>query len=247
METLFKNDEQHLFLLDKLMVNQVTKISHLDIALQPIVDLITRQPIGYEALSRFPAFPQYTTTQIFSCAEKYGLDVDLESNSALKSSFCLSMIKNGFLSINVSPRTIQSSKFQAILSNLPLGRIVLEITERQDISDYRPIVSALEPFRKKGLQIAVDDLGAGYASMRHVIELEPEIIKIDKYFTQSTTDSIFNTAFFNSLSKFANESGCTLIAEGIETQQHCANLVGLGIDFGQGFFLAKPQRLLHLS
>ena len=127
------------------------------------------------------------------------------------------------------------------LDGLPgIGRIVLEITENAPIADYDAFTSALAPLRARGLQLAIDDTGAGFASMRHILRLDPDIIKLDRSIIELIDRDRPTRALAAALTMFATESGMSVIAEGIETRSQLAVLQTLGVNTGQGYLLGRP-------
>jgi EAL domain-containing protein (putative c-di-GMP-specific phosphodiesterase class I) len=125
-------------------------------------------------------------------------------------------------------------------SDLPLGRIVLELTERLEVSEYGPLLAALTPLRECGLRIAVDDAGSGFASMRHVLHIRPDIIKLDRSLIAGIDDDQGQRALGAAMAEFARQTGATIVAEGIETQEELAAVSGLGMTAGQGYLLGRP-------
>jgi EAL domain-containing protein (putative c-di-GMP-specific phosphodiesterase class I) len=123
------------------------------------------------------------------------------------------------------------------------GRIVVEITEHERVEDYALLGSALDHLRMLGARIAIDDAGAGFASLRHTLQLSPDIIKVDISLTRDIDKDRAKRALASALISFADEMGMSIVAEGIETKTELATLLELGVPFGQGFYLAKPAPL----
>lgn len=119
--------------------------------------------------------------------------------------------------------------------------MVLELTERLEVPEYGPLIAALAPLRERGLRIAVDDAGSGFASMRHVLHVRPDIIKMDRSLISGIADSRGQRALGAALVEFARRIGATLVAEGIETQAELAAVTGLGMAGGQGYLLGRPS------
>ena len=210
---------------------------------QPIVDLHAGHTVGVEALSRFPARPVRPPQEWFADAADAGLGGDLELAAAAAALEHLQEIGRGaFLSINFSPETLARSLALVHRDGAP-GRVVVEITEHAAIDDY----GALEPIRSmlrdSGVRVAVDDAGAGFASLRHALQLTPDFIKLDVTLTQGIDSDPRRRALARGLIDFAGELDAAIIAEGIETRAELETLRSLGVSYGQGYYLAPPAPL----
>lgn len=144
------------------------------------------------------------------------------------------------ISINASPSTIVSGQLADVLLGHPMNRVIIELTEHSHIIDYTPFLDAMAPFRAAGCRLAVDDAGAGYASLRHIIYLRPDIIKLDVALTKSLDTDPARRSLITALVLFAQETDCVIIAEGIETRAEFEALQYLGVPMGQGHFLGHP-------
>src|SRR5436190_505292 len=122
-------------------------------------------------------------------------------------------------------------------------RLVIELTEHARIPDYQQASSVIDALRAKGIRLAVDDAGAGWASFRHVLSLRPDIIKMDRSLTRGVDVDPARRALAMALAIFAGEVGATVVAEGVETEGEVRALRLAGIHRGQGFVLAPPQSL----
>jgi EAL domain-containing protein (putative c-di-GMP-specific phosphodiesterase class I) len=127
-----------------------------------------------------------------------------------------------------------------MLEGAPLKRIVLEITEHESVDDYAKLGAALAPLRERGLRVAVDDAGAGYASFRHILKLEPDVIKLDISITRDIDTQISRRALAAALIRFAEETGSRIVAEGVETEAELAVLRELRVNKAQGFLIGRP-------
>jgi EAL domain-containing protein (putative c-di-GMP-specific phosphodiesterase class I) len=150
------------------------------------------------------------------------------------------------LNVNASPDLVLTEHLGRALEGAPLGRLVLEITEHAAIEDYGPLNRALGPLRARGLGLAVDDAGAGYASFRHVLNLKPDFIKLDVSLTRSIDSDPARAALAGALIAFARETGGKIVAEGVETASELRALEALKVDKVQGYFLGKPMPLEHV-
>jgi diguanylate cyclase (GGDEF)-like protein len=203
---------------------------------QPVVDLLTLRPVGAEALSRFPAGDPATW---FVQAAALGVGVELEV-AAIEAALAQEPTSTGFLALNVSPELAASPALVRVLKGHRLDRVVVEITEHEQVQDYPALLRHLEPLRGEGVRVAVDDAGAGFASMRHVLALGPEFIKLDMSLIRGIHLDRTRQALTASLATFAQRTGATLIAEGIETAAELDCLRSLGVPLGQGFHLGYP-------
>jgi len=211
---------------------------------QPIVHLVENRIVGHEALARFSAQPQRTPDKWFAEAGQVGLQKELEValiEAALEGMEQLP--SDSYLSLNVSPETILAGALDAVLARQPLARLMLEVTEHASVEDYSLLAEALEPLRSKGLRLAVDDAGAGYASFRHILKLKPDVIKLDSSLIRNIDSDTGSRALAAALIRFAEETGCKVVAEGVETQEELAMLRRLEVNKAQGYLLGRPEPL----
>lgn len=126
----------------------------------------------------------------------------------------------------------------------PVGdRIIVELTEHAPVDDYAPLKESLERLRRSGALIAVDDVGAGFATLRHVLRLAPDIVKLDLSLTHDLESDSTARALATALIAFCKKIGATVVAEGIETPGVLTLLRGLGVRQGQGYYLGRPESL----
>lgn len=216
----------------------------LNVVYQPIFDLTTRQRRGLEALARFTPEPYRTPDVWFAEAWEVGLGVDLEVMALRVALQALeSLPDDELLALNVSPETVCSPKFAEAMPAGAHPRLVLEVTEHAPVADYQRLASHLEEHRRAGLRLAVDDAGAGYSSLHHILDLAPDIIKLDMSLTRNVHLDPRRRALVAALIPFANEIGATVIAEGIEVEDELDMLCSFGASWGQGYLLAKPAPL----
>lgn len=218
--------------------------NNLTMVFQPIVDLASQRVVGNEALARFSAVPIRPPNEWFADAAEAGLDLHLELaavRQALAGAHRLP--EDTFLSVNVSPSTLRSPAFGELIAEQTERRIVVELTEHDHIQDYTPINDAMHELRRLGCRLAVDDTGAGFASLHHILKLQPELIKLDRLLVTDIDTDPARAALASALVKFSDDTGAQLIAEGIETAQEQATLTELGVHFGQGYHLGRPAPL----
>jgi EAL domain-containing protein (putative c-di-GMP-specific phosphodiesterase class I)/DNA-binding NarL/FixJ family response regulator len=211
---------------------------------QPIFDLQETRRVGFEALARFSPEPRRTPDVWFDEASALGLGADLEMTALRLALTELPSVPEGaYLSVNLSPSTVLSRQFQEASPGLDAGRLVVEITEHAKVEDYQALAEGLRAVRGRGARLAIDDAGAGFASLRHTLLLAPDIIKLDISLTQGIHSDQARRALATALISFASEIGATIVAEGIETQDEMDALRNLGVRYGQGYFLTRPGPL----
>ncbi|WP_231728566.1 sensor domain-containing phosphodiesterase [Arthrobacter sp. EPSL27] len=215
-------------------------------AFQPIRDLGTGETVGAEALTRFVSSPFRSPDQWFVEADSIGRGPDLEF-FALETALRAAVDLPGhlYVGVNLSPAACLDPRLSDIVreSGLPPGRIVVELTERSAVSDYARLTAALDPLRRAGLRIAIDDVGDGFASMRHILRLSPEVIKLDRTIVAGIDTNANLRALCAAMVSFASQIGACLVAEGIETPAELATVTDLGVDAGQGYLLGRPSVL----
>jgi EAL domain-containing protein (putative c-di-GMP-specific phosphodiesterase class I) len=146
-----------------------------------------------------------------------------------------------FISINVSPMLIIEGGLRELLEAFPTERLVIEITEHAVVHDYAAVTRELQPLRARGARLAVDDAGAGYASFRHILDLGPDIVKLDMSLTRHVDTDLRRQALAAGMTEFAAKGGFELVAEGVETEGELVMLQSFGQRLGQGFFFSRPH------
>jgi EAL domain-containing protein (putative c-di-GMP-specific phosphodiesterase class I) len=221
----------------------------LSIAYQPIVALQTGDTVGFEALARFKGIqPEWPPAEWFAVAADVGLRTELEL-AALELALTRldSLPANSFLSVNVWPEALASPAVLERIGAAQPDRIVIEVTEHAAIDDYDRLVTTLADFRRRGGRLAIDDAGAGFASLRHVLRLDPDMIKVDGSLVRDIESDRAARALTRALVSFAREMGKLVVAEGIETASALDVLRELGIDYGQGYHLGRPAALPEIT
>lgn len=208
---------------------------------QPIADLRDGSVAGLEGLARFDLEPTRTPDLWFEEAQAVNLGEELELAAV---SEALSRLEHlppqTYLSINLSPETVLSPRFAEMLPKFPAARLILEVTEHARVQDYGALGEALHDFRARGGRLAVDDAGAGFASLKHILRLAPEVVKLDREVAQGIDVDRPRRALASALISFASDLGAQVVAEGIETEAEVEALRGLGVSYGQGYYLARP-------
>ncbi|MDN7141015.1 EAL and GGDEF domain-containing protein [Pseudomonas sp. JQ170] len=217
---------------------------------QPIVCLSQRRILGYEALSRGPSnSPLHSPINLFAVARQAGRLTELEV--ACRESACRRFSQQqleGKLFLNVSPESLLEPQYQSgrtlkMLNDLGLSpsRVVIELTEQTPTDDFQLLFNALHHYRDMGFSIALDDLGAGYSSLRLWSELRPDYVKIDRHFIDGIHQDAVKREFVGSILQIARASRAQVIAEGIELAEELKVLTDMGVDLVQGYLLGRPQ------
>lgn len=226
------------------LVEQALEPGALTMVFQPVVALVDRGMRGVEALARFEPEPRKPPDWWFASAWQVGLGPELEMAAVRAALLALDVLPAGqFLAINVSPQTACLPEFALALTAGSHQRLVVEVTEHAPVNDYEALGACLEEPRRAGLRLAIDDAGAGYASLQHILGLAPDIIKLDMSLTRSIHTDPRRRALVAALVPFADEIDATVVAEGIETDAELSTLRGFGAAWGQGYLLGRPGPL----
>lgn len=224
-------------------VERVLADGAVEIALQPIVDLADGGAlVGAEALARFPeADVAQGPDRWFADAHAAGLGPQLELVAVRKAVALLRHLPPGaYLTINVGPDVIATPALPQILAGADPARIVLELTEHFPVEDYERLRGALCEIRRRGTRLAIDDTGAGFASLAHILKLSPDIIKLDRDLARGIDDDPIRRSLAAALVAFAARTGAKVVAEGLETEAELRTVRELGIAYGQGYLLGRP-------
>lgn len=252
--TLTERDAKFLELLAELVVGEVETMrrraateatirrlldgSDVTTALQPIVSLDDGRCVGVEALSRFPE-PYVPPDAVFAQAHSVGLGAELERRT-IGSALALlpSLAPDQFLAVNVAPSVAATLAWR---EDVPMSRLVLEITEHDAVASYAELREALEPLRERGARIAIDDAGAGFASLHHIVELSPDIVKIDRALVDGVANDPVRRSVVTSFVLLGVELGAVVLAEGVENEADLGAVRRLGVRAAQGYVFAKPS------
>jgi len=231
-------------------LREIIEQRRLSALFQPIIDLNSGEFLGFEGVVRGPAdSPLHSPINLFSAAVQQGLSLEVEmlSRQTVLEAFARQNLP-GNLFLNVSPETLTNPGFRngqtlAFLRQLGIApeRVIIEITENQPTFDFAAMRSALLHYRSMGFQIAIDDLGEGFSSLRLWSELRPEFIKVDMHFVQGVDRDPIKLQFLKSIQHIAESCGTHVIAEGVETAAELKVVKDIGIAFGQGYFVARPS------
>jgi len=215
--------------------------SVLRIVGQAIWELSFLGCVGVETLARFHAPPKRGPDKWFAEADEVGLRGKLELVAAERAlARIVALPRGAFLSVNVSPETIATAAFRKLVAGVAADRVVVEITEHAPVEDYDKLNAALGKVRDLGVRLAIDDAGAGFASLRHILRLAPDFIKLDRTLVAGVERDPSQQALAAGLISFADKIGALIVAEGIETESELEALRALGVPYGQGYFLGRP-------
>lgn len=212
------------------------------IVLQPIVDLASGVRVGVEALSRFPASWDRAPDVCFADAREAGLAATLELQAVVRAvREALEVIApHEYVGVNLSPDVLLLPDAGLVLADLSLDRVLLELSEHDPVEDYEALNGVLAPWRAAGLRLAIDDVGSGFSSMRHIVLTRPDVIKLDRGIVDGVATDPVLTTLIGSMVAFARSIGARTVAEGVEQDADALALRGLGVDLGQGWHFGRP-------
>lgn len=240
-------------MLNELLIEEIIKEERISPVYQPIVSLSTGEIFGYEALSRFDLqrneSDTVSTRDIFQTAYQNGQLWDLERLCRKKALEGARHISHGLkLFLNVSPNVIHDNQFRSGFTNKYLNKygisatdVVFELTEHMAIENMDSFKSVLNHYRRQGYETALDDVGAGESGLNTLLALNPTYLKLDMEIIRDIEKHHNKRSLVKAFVQFANTSDTILIAEGIETEKELAVLSELGVDYGQGFYLGRPE------
>lgn len=222
-------------------VAAVLAAEDVTVAMQPIVDMTYGRLVGVEALARFS--DGRSPDLWFREAADVGRGLDLDRLAFRRALAQLPLLPAScYLSANATPEYVLSGLLtdDVLSSGAPLHRLVIEITEHARVDDYQDLQAVLTPLRERGVRLAVDDTGAGYASLTHVLNLRPSIIKIDRSLITNIANDAARRSLVTALVLLALDLDAAVTGEGIETASELQTLAALGVDSGQGYLLGRP-------
>jgi EAL domain-containing protein (putative c-di-GMP-specific phosphodiesterase class I) len=221
-------------------VRSVLETGDVRTVFQPVVRLDTGTVVALEALSRFDPVRFPSPVHAFAAASAAGVTVDLELLALRTALRRVPDLPAGLpLSVNLSAEALTDPRTADLL--LPHGPAVgVEVTEHTPVQDYAALTAVTDRLKAAGLPVAVDDAGAGFASLRHVLQLRPTVIKLDLALVRGIDGDPVRRALVRAVAEFARGIDAHLVAEGIETPQERDALLDLGIRLGQGYLLGRP-------
>jgi EAL domain-containing protein (putative c-di-GMP-specific phosphodiesterase class I) len=222
-------------------VREVLRDGSVRAVFQPVVRLDDDRIVGYESLARFDFA---TPDEAFASAAEAGLGVPLETLAMRRALERLDDLPpDTTLGINLSVEALMTPAVVDEVIRHAAGRICVELTEHSQVPDYAALLVVTERLRAAGVLLVVDDAGAGYASLSHILQLRPDVIKLDISLTRDIDSDPVRAALARSLMGFAIEVGARIVAEGVETKGEYDKLRAIGVHFAQGYYLAKPGPL----
>jgi diguanylate cyclase (GGDEF)-like protein/PAS domain S-box-containing protein len=214
---------------------------------QPIVSMTSGEMIGVEALTRFDEEPSRPDLW-FGDAASVGLGVELELAAMGAALEHLEALPDGvYMALNASPATLSDPRLVRLISESQPSRVLLEVTEHAEISDYAALVGSLQLLRDRGVRVAVDDVGAGFSSFAHVLELSPHVLKMDISITRSIDVDPARRALAEAIVEVAGRLGAMVVAEGVETTAELEAVEAAGVTCAQGYLFAEPSKLPFVS
>lgn len=255
---IFCRHHEHTMTVTEQLSSLDHILAHGDITtlFQPIVSLSQRCALGHEALTRGPSnSPLHSPINLLAAARHRGRLNDLEM--LCRRNACRRFSQQnlpGKLFLNASPETLQDATHKPgrtleLLQSfdIPASDVVIELTEQTPTDDFELLDIALHHYRAMGFSIALDDLGAGYSSLRMWSQLRPDYVKIDRYFIDGIHLDPVKREFVQSILKIAGASRTKVIAEGIELTDELRVLSSMGVDLVQGYLLGRPQEVPRLD
>ncbi|MHB1215789.1 MAG: GGDEF domain-containing protein [Thiobacillus sp.] len=234
----------------RLHLEDILANARLMTLMQPVLDLVGGQVMGYEALSRGPSnSPLHAPQALFRVAEQHGLLTVLDwacVRMALRTFAQLNL--PGQLFVNLSPGSLLDASFAPVevmaaleIAGISSDRVVIEITENATALDYGDLRQAVTRLRTAGIEVAIDDFGEGFSSLRLWSELKPSFVKIDKHFIADIHQDPHKVQFVRSIRQLAEGANALVIAEGVESLSELAVLKDLGIRYAQGYLIGRPS------
>ncbi len=209
------------------------------IVFQPVVELATGRPAGYEALARFDAEPVRGPDEWLAQAHRAGLGAELEALAIEAALNVEGRPNTAFLALNISPRALLSAPVEQALPQ-DLSNIVIELTEHEAFGGEGELELQLASLRARGARVALDDAGAGYAGLQQLIRVAPDILKLDRALVHGAHADPSRRALLEALIAFAADTGAAVCGEGVEDLEDLRALVALDVTYAQGYGIARP-------
>ncbi len=233
---------------EALGLKEILRSGNIQIFYQPVVDLLQRRVLGYEALTRPSGEAFEGPDRLFKAAYDHDLVWKLERlcrERALRGAAGLP--HDQLLFLNTEPDTIhdpalRSESILQLIREVALSpnRIVLEMTEHAAVRDLATLRQVLNYYQFLGFRLAVDDVGSGYSGLKSIAEIKPDFLKIDMALIRDIHEHPIKQDLTSTIVRFSSQSGITLIAEGVETAQELRCLRSLGVRYAQGYHFARP-------
>jgi diguanylate cyclase (GGDEF)-like protein len=220
-------------------IERILRERAIEPVFQPVASLTTGRLIGYEALARFPDAPERPPSTWFAQANACGLGPQLEAAVIQAALEVPGRPRGTHLAVNVSPSALSTDIVRSVLPG-DLSAIVIELTEHEVYVGDSLLADSLADLRERGARIAIDDAGAGYAGLKQVMWVRPDIVKLDLELTRAIHSDPVRMALVESLVRFARRVGATVCAEGVEEHDDIEVLANLDVPWGQGYALGRP-------
>jgi EAL domain-containing protein (putative c-di-GMP-specific phosphodiesterase class I) len=204
--------------------------------------VVIEPTVAAEALSRFPADWGMPPDAVFAEAHAVGRGDALEVQ-AVRQALAESAGVPGYVSVNLSPRVVLTERARRVLRRMAAdrgGQAVPELSEHDAVADYDELRAVLAPLRTAGLRLAVDDVGAGFSSLRHIVVTAPDLIELDRSLVAGVGEDEVLATLARSLVDLAAGLGAALVAKGVETPADAERLRQLGVGYGQGWLFGRP-------
>ncbi|QPG05497.1 EAL domain-containing protein [Salinimonas marina] len=232
-------------------VREVIDNNRIEVVFQPIYGKQSNSYEYYEVLARFNTQPYRPPNEWLEDADFVGLGLEVESAIIKQVVTRLQLAGDQDLdlkaSINVSPRMVESGLLPGLLTEVSSDQVRIELTEHVGVTNYETFRSYLKPLVQRGFKICIDDVGAGFASLKHILEIEPDVIKLDLSLASNIHLDPKRQALVTGLLAFARSFNCEVVAEGVETAQEFQALKALGVTFFQGWFFSRPVKFEQLD
>jgi PAS domain S-box-containing protein len=213
----------------------------LRMVFQPIISM-DGSVAGVEALARFAGPPQRSPDQWFAEAAEVGLGIELELTAVREAVRQVDALPDGYVAVNLSPATVLSQELRTLVADplFPATRVVAELTEHVEVTRYDELRAAIDDLRAVGIRIAVDDAGSGFASLKHILELRPDVIKLDRAMVMGIDADPARRALAAAVADFATSIGARVVAEGVEDIEELQAVRVAGIGWAQGYLFGQP-------
>ncbi|MCX7715533.1 MAG: GGDEF domain-containing protein [Clostridia bacterium] len=237
----------------KQQLYDIIKNGQIKTVFQPIISLRDGSILGHEALSRVACECDISNPEVlFEAAVLHECIVELESLCRIKAfEAAFKFLKppyNKKLFINVNPNIVYDKEFRSGFTrehleryNIKPSNIIFEITERNCITDFKAFISTIEHYKSQNYEIAIDDAGAGYSGLNLISDIHPHYIKLDMKLVRNVNADSLKYALIKCMVELARITNIRIIAEGIETEQELSTLIHLGVHYGQGYYIQKPN------
>lgn len=226
---------------ERAVIREMVARGDFEVVFQSVHHVTSGAVDKIEALARF-ACPPFRPDAVIAQATQIGLGVELELAILRRALAMLPQLPDDLaLAVNISPSAVLVAPWPELLADVDPARIVLELTEHDAVEDYDALDEALHVCRQRGVRIAVDDVGAGFSTFSHVLELSPDFVKLDQSITRHIDVDDARRRLAHAITEFAEQLGATVIAEGVETQGELDAVAAVGITAAQGYYLSRPR------